>query len=55
MNELKKCLNFQTFFYSFGITASIAAKVASFQAGSIIVKLSQISHLKCVTAAVNKL
>jgi hypothetical protein len=29
-------------FYSLGITASIAANVASLQAGNIIVKLSQI-------------
>jgi len=41
-------------YYSFGITASIAAKVASFPAGSIIVILSPISHLKWVTAAVRR-
>jgi hypothetical protein len=37
------------------IKLSIAAKVASFHSGTIIVTLSHISHLKCVTAAVSTL
>ena len=43
---------FFRFFYSFGITASIAPKVASLPAGIRIVTVSPISALKWVTAAV---
>ena len=44
-----------TFYPSFGITVSMAAKLASFPLGNTIVILSPISPLKCVTAAVRTL